>query len=108
MIDQEEIHNQCLSDDPEERIKALKQLKYNFLLLPNKEQAWNDLHRLTSDDDSYVRSKAASALGSSFSQMPDKEQAWNDLLKLTSDKDRLLEPMQITLLEKFLYSRLPR
>ena len=79
MVDQEKIHNQCLSDDPKERIHALEQLKNFFSSMPDKQQAWNDLHRLTNDEDSYVRSRAAYALGSAFSQVPDKQQAWNDL-----------------------------
>ena len=82
MIDQEEIHNQCLSEDPEERIKAVEQFKFYFSLLSDKEQAWNDLIRLTTDEDIGVRSGAASALGPAFPKVPDKQQAWNDLHKL--------------------------
>ena len=87
MIDQEEIHKHCLSDDPIERYEALNQLKDNFSQLPDKQQAWNDLHKLTNDQDSYVRRKAAFALGSIFSKVPGKQQAWNDLHRLTSDED---------------------
>jgi HEAT repeat protein len=86
LIDQEKIHNKCFSDDPKERRRALDQLK-DFSSMPDKEQAWNDLHRLTSDEDSDVRFRVASALGSSFSQVPDKQQAWNDLHRLTTDED---------------------
>ena len=32
--------------------------------MPDKQQAWNDLHRLANDQDSSVRSRAAEALGS--------------------------------------------
>jgi HEAT repeat protein len=56
--------------------------------VPDKQQAWNDLHRLTNDEDSDVRYSAADAFGSAFSQVPDKQQAWNDLLRLTNDGDR--------------------
>jgi HEAT repeat protein len=87
LIDQEGIHNQCLSKDPKDRIKALEQLKDNFSLLSDKQQAWNDLIRLTADADGSVRYGAASALGSAFSEMPDKQQAWNDLIRLTADED---------------------
>ncbi|HII92709.1 MAG TPA: hypothetical protein HA262_11255, partial [Methanosarcina sp.] len=52
----------------------------------DKQQAWNDLHRLINDENSRVRSQTASALGSVFSQVPDKQQAWNDLLRMTNDK----------------------
>ncbi|MHB8102562.1 MAG: HEAT repeat domain-containing protein [Methanosarcina sp.] len=88
MIDQEEIHNQCLSKNPNERIKALNKLEGNFSQLPDKQKAWCDLIKLTSDEDIYVRYRAGSALGSVFSDMPDKQKAWNDLHKLTSDENR--------------------
>lgn len=86
MIDQEEIHNQCLSEDPEERIKALEQLEDYFSLLPDKEQAWNYLHRLTNDEDIGVRYRVASALDCVFPEVSDKRKAWDDLIKLTDDE----------------------
>jgi len=86
LVDQEKIHNQCLSDDPEERIHALEELKNFFSSIPDKQQAWNDLHRLTNDKDSDVRSRAVSVLGSAFFQVPDKQQVWNDLIRLTNDE----------------------
>jgi len=55
--------------------------------MPDKQQAWNDLHTLTNDKDTDVRFRAISALVSAFSQVQDKQQAWNDLFRLTSDKD---------------------
>ncbi len=55
--------------------------------MPDKQQAWNDLHRLTNDEDESVRSNATFALGSAFSLVPDKKQAWNDLHRLTNDED---------------------
>ena len=55
--------------------------------MPDKQQAWNDLIKLTNDKNSDVRYRAASALGSVFSYVPDKQQAWNDLIKLTNDED---------------------
>jgi HEAT repeat protein len=58
--------------------------------VPDKQQAWNDLVRLTNDEHSGVRSRAAFALGSAFSQVPDKQQVWNDLIKLTNDKDSVV------------------
>lgn len=70
------------------RIQALDQLKSNFPSLPNREQAWDDLHRLTNDENISVRSKVASALWSIFSQIPDKQQAWNDLQRLANDQDK--------------------
>lgn len=90
MIDQEEIHHQCLSDDPKERIKALEQLEGNFSLLLDKQQAWEDLHKLTNDEDKNVSYWTASALGSAFSHVPDKQQAWNDLHRLIIDQDNFM------------------
>ena len=84
LVDEEKIHNQCLSDDPKERIDALNKLRSFFSVIPDKQQAWNELHRLTNDKDTDVRSKAVSLLGSVFYQMPDKQQAWNDLVRLTN------------------------
>lgn len=88
MIDQKEVHNQCLSEDMRVRIQALDQLESNFPSMPNREQAWNDLHRLTNDENISVRSKVASALWSVFSQIPDKQQVWNDLQRLANDQDK--------------------
>ena len=88
MIDQKELHNQCLSEDSEERLKALNILKDDFSSLPDKQQAWNDLIGLTIDQDSSVRRSAAKSLYSVFPHVPDKEKAWQDLHRLTSDQDR--------------------
>ena len=54
--------------------------------MPDKQQAWNDLHTLTNDKDTDVRFRAISALVSAFSQVQDKQQAWNDLFRLTNDE----------------------
>ena len=37
-----------------------------FAYVPNKEQAWKDLHELISDENSSVRGDAADALGFAF------------------------------------------
>ena len=87
MIDQEKIHNQCLSDNLGEREEALGLLRYNLSSLPDKQQAWNDLIRLTNEENWMVRTMAVSALGSAFPHMPDKQQAWNDLHKLVNDQN---------------------
>ncbi|MCC4770470.1 hypothetical protein FXV91_09815 [Methanosarcina sp. DH2] len=87
MIDQKEIHNQCYSEDPKVRRHALEQLQNFFSSIPDKQQAWDDLHILIDDQDSSVRSSAAKATGSAFSQVPDKKQAWNDLHRLTDDEN---------------------
>jgi HEAT repeat protein len=104
LVDQEKIHNQCLSDDPKERINALGELKYNFSSISNKQQAWNDLLRLTNDDDRDVRSSAAFALSSAFPYLPDTQFAWNYLLRLTNDKDRYVRSNAAsTLVSAFFY-----
>ncbi|HWQ48672.1 MAG TPA: HEAT repeat domain-containing protein, partial [Methanosarcina sp.] len=90
MVDQEEIYDQCLSNDPKKRMHALRQLKILFSSIPNKQQAWNGLLRLTNDKDWWVRHSAAKALSSVFSQIPDKQQAWNDLHRLTKDENSLV------------------
>ena len=62
--------------------------------MPDKEQAWQGLHRLTSDQDRDVRWNAVGAVGTVFKYVPDKEQAWKDLIKLTSDKESSVRSMQ--------------
>ena len=78
-------------EDSDVRSSATYVLGSAFSQVPDKQQAWNDLHRLTNDEDSDVRYSAAYALGSVFSQVPDKQQAWNDLHRLTNDEDQLCE-----------------
>jgi len=58
-----------------------------FSCVPDKQKAWDDLHRLTTDGDSNVRSNAVSAIGSAYSNVPDKQKAWDDLHRLTTDGD---------------------
>jgi len=87
MIDQAEIHRNIVSVYAEVRREVASQLRYIFVVLPDRKQAWNDLHSLTDDNDSYVRLQAADALGSAFQHIPDKDAAWEDLHRLTGDKN---------------------
>jgi HEAT repeat protein len=87
MVDQAEIHRNVVNVEVEKRKDAVSQLDSNFAILPDKKQAWEDLHRLTRDKDWYVRKRAAKALGNAFQQIPDKKQAWADLIRLTQDMD---------------------
>jgi len=87
MVDQAEIHRKVISGDIEERREAVTQLRSDFADLPDKKQAWEDLHRLTEDEDSIVRSHATDVIGSAFPHVPEKEQAWEDLIRLTRDED---------------------
>ncbi len=87
MVAQEEIHNQCFKKDPGERIKALEKLNDNFSSLPNKQQAWEDLHRLNTDRNRNVRYRATETLYYTFSHLPDQQQAWEDLHRLITDNN---------------------
>ncbi len=71
----------------EERKRAVEELKNNFAILEDKNQAWDDLIQRITDEGSYVSWDIADALDTAFSQVPDKNQAWDDLIRLTSDKD---------------------
>jgi len=67
LVDQAEIHRKSLSYKLEDRREAASQISNNFANLPDKEAAWQDLHRLTADVYGEVRSDAASSLGTAFS-----------------------------------------
>jgi len=86
--DQAEIHKKCIGKMREECWEALKLLKTHFSNLPDKDQAWQDLLRLTQDKDSTVQWRSAKNLRPAFSHVPDKDQAWKALIKLTQDEDR--------------------
>ena len=56
--------------------------------VPDKDQAWKDLHRLTLDDEQRLCDGVLhDALGTAFVHVPDKDQAWKDLHRLTQDDD---------------------
>ncbi|MEA3281302.1 MAG: hypothetical protein U9Q68_01905, partial [Euryarchaeota archaeon] len=86
MVDQAEIHRNIVSVYAETRRELASQLRDNFVVLPDKEQAWNDLHSLTYDHDRYVRLHAADAIRAAFPHTPNKEQAWDDLHRPTEDE----------------------
>ena len=87
MVDQAEIHRKVASGKVEERKEAVDQLRDNFADLPDKEEAWKDLIRLTKDEDLDVQCHAADALGSAFQHIPKRKEAWRDLHRLTEDDD---------------------
>ncbi|NOR47161.1 MAG: hypothetical protein GQ533_03820 [Methanosarcinaceae archaeon] len=87
MVDQAEIHRKVASGDVVERRDGVEQLRNNFADLPDKDEAWKELIRLTGDKDSDVLWSAVYALGSAFQHVPDKDAAWKDLHRLTRDKD---------------------
>ena len=49
MVDQ--VHRKALAGNPEDRKDTLRKLGDSFAFLPDKNSAWQDLHRLTRDDD---------------------------------------------------------
>ncbi len=79
MVDQAEIQRKAHSEDEVERMDAVRQLKFNFAELINKEQAWHDLIRLTLDEDRKVRNDAIMSLGNVYPHIDDKEYAWRSL-----------------------------
>jgi HEAT repeat protein len=85
MVDQAEIHRKVMSGEVGERAEAVNLLRDNFADLPDKEEAWKDLIRLTKDEDWNVPRYAADALGSAFLHVPAKEEAWDDLIWLIGD-----------------------
>ncbi|QIB91008.1 HEAT repeat domain-containing protein [Methanosarcina mazei] len=85
MIDQQKIHKQCFSKDQNERTDGLDQLNYNFFLLPDKQQAWNDIIILATE--SGINYQITNAISSAFPHMPDKQRAWNNLHKLINDEN---------------------
>jgi len=87
MVDQEEIHKKTAIGEVKGCINAVEQLRNNFADLPDKEQAWDDLYRLTQDGVNAVRLGAAEALGSAFPHVSDRKQAWEDLNLLAFDED---------------------
>jgi hypothetical protein len=72
----------------EDRESAAEALGSSFNILPDKDQGWQDLHRLAQDEDSDVRERAAYSMVTAFSQVPNRVKAWEDLIKLTHDEDR--------------------
>ncbi|MFY1110429.1 MAG: HEAT repeat domain-containing protein [Methanosarcinaceae archaeon] len=85
MVDQEEIHRKCNSDNPKERIEAVEQLRSSFKDISDKKQAWQDLYKLIEDPNPGVRRRAVEALGAIFEYVQAKEHAWQDLHKLIKD-----------------------
>lgn len=79
------IHKMAQSDDFNDRINAVKLLT-SIEEIPDKDQAWNAIIKLTKDKDHRVRKEAGSTLRFLFSNISNYEQATNDLLELLKDK----------------------
>jgi|GEM_PF-4185611 len=67
MTFQEEIHRKTRSDKLEERKVALELLRNNFIHLPDKKQAWEDIIFFSQDKHYDVRWRAADAIVTTFS-----------------------------------------
>ncbi|MEA3281409.1 MAG: HEAT repeat domain-containing protein [Euryarchaeota archaeon] len=87
MVDQAEIHRKVVSGEVKERKDAAHQFKYNFAVLPDKEQVWEDLVRLAHDENGDVRWHAIYTIDVVFQHVSDKEQAWKDLHRLAQCED---------------------
>ena len=62
MIDQDIVHDKAFSPLSSERIEAMEQLCASFESLPDREQAFEDMLKLSSDKYDEVRESAVSAL----------------------------------------------
>ncbi|NJD53017.1 MAG: hypothetical protein FIB07_09150 [Candidatus Methanoperedens sp.] len=108
MVDQAEIHRLAQSRDVKDRKKAIEELNDNFSILKSKEQAWDDLIRLTRDNSDDVRRGATIALSICCSHLPEeyRKQAWGDIHRLTKNKEYFVRTRAANALGTF-YSRLP-
>ncbi|WXG39495.1 MAG: sister chromatid cohesion protein PDS5 [Candidatus Freyarchaeum deiterrae] len=88
-MNQQEIHRKSISNKSGERREAVELLRNNFAVLPDKTQAWEDLHQLTQDENRGVRKPAAESLRNAFPYISDMDmkQALEDLHLLTQDED---------------------
>ena len=64
-----------------------KHVRSAFSDLPDRNQAWEDLHHLTQDKYNNVRYVAALVLRRAYSYILNKNQVWEDLHRLAQDKD---------------------
>lgn len=87
MVDYTNIHQKFISEDADNHIEVVKEIRIYFADFSDKdkEQAWKDLLELTKDEDSYVRWSAVDALGLVLQHVTEKEQAWRDLLALIKE-----------------------
>jgi len=75
----------------EDREIAAELLGEDFLDLPNRIQACEDLHKLTLDKDSFVRLYTVSSVAINFAHVHNKEGIWIDLHRLSFDLDILVK-----------------
>jgi len=92
VADQAEIHRLVQNKDAKKRKKAAEKLKNNFATLKNKEQAWDDLIKLTQDKKGDVRWGATNPLGACYSHLPE---AWVLLHKQGKCAIKISEGMRL-------------
>ncbi len=81
VADQEEIHRLSLSKYEEDKILAVRLLEQEFVSLPDKSAAWNDLIILINDRHLQVSIDASKALVYAFQFIPEESKSanWNKL-----------------------------
>ncbi|WP_440955034.1 HEAT repeat domain-containing protein [Methanosarcina sp. Mfa9] len=86
VIDQETLHDGTLNPFMEEKIDALNQLSTNFEFLPDREQAFDDMLRLSSDKDKLVAETAVKTLELVYPHVSDRKRLWTKLAGLTANQ----------------------
>lgn len=77
MANQTEIHRKSESSRVEERKEAVALLRYSFQEMPDKQQAWEDILRLTRDADMAVRVSAAVTLSNAIPYLNARKEEWS-------------------------------
>lgn len=83
------LHQSASERDKSLRFSVAELIGLLFQYIPDKEQAWKDLLKLSKDIDSFVRQMAPQALGWSYKYLPERLQqaALNDIFQLTLMED---------------------
>jgi hypothetical protein len=89
VADQAENHKIMQSGNPDERKKAIEEIRRTIAILPdeNKKQAWEDLIHLTQHKNRRLRRFALESIAIVFHYTTDKIKAQNDLSRLIEDED---------------------
>ncbi len=83
------MHKSASEKDKNLRFSVSELIGLLFRYIPDKEQAWKDLLKLSRDADSFVRQMAPQALGWSYKDLPIelKKAALDDIFQLIQMKD---------------------
>ncbi|HII01800.1 TPA: hypothetical protein HA351_09195, partial [Methanosarcinaceae archaeon] len=107
MIDQDIVHDKIFSPLSSERIEAMGQISASFESIPDREQAFEDMLKLSSDKFDEVRESAVFALSTVFSKLPEsgKIQTWERFVNLTAyPSEKILKAAVQALVSAFPYS----